>query len=103
MDNVELPALAQYKSLLNWTPEYGDFIIYSGWFSSSCGFIIDYDGESELSVIWSGVPYILLTLTPEEQKQAVKKISLTKIQSATTGTYAVQQSDKSTKEKVWFI
>ncbi len=99
-----LPPLAQYRNLADYHPVYGDFIVWSGWFTTWHGVVINYDEETnEIHVIFSGVPYLLFTLTDEEQKKETRKINLSQLKSASHGTYAVQQHDLVRNANVWFI
>lgn len=100
----DLPPLAQYKDLAEYTPHYGDTIVWSGWFSSWFGVVNDFDAETgELSVIFAGLPFLLFTMKEHEMKKELRKLALSKIQGAPHGTFAVHQHDYTRNTSLWFI
>ncbi len=102
--NTSLPPLVQYRDLTEYTPAYGDFIVWTGFLTTWCGVVANYDKETEsLSVIYNGVPFVLFTLTPEEQMQDMSEVKLGEIRNASKGKYAIQQRDPATNATVWYI
>lgn len=100
----DLPPLAQYRQLGEYIPHYGDNIIWSGWFSTWFGVVTDFDETTgELSIIFAGVPFLLFTLTPEEQTKETRKVKLSKIQSARHGTFAVNTHDYTRNASIWYV
>ena len=96
--------LAQYKQLADYVPAYGDFIIRAGWINSDVGIVSNYDKKTdELYIIFSSLPLLLLTLSPEEQQKRTEKIRLGKIKDAAKGKWAVQQHDKTHNTTIWYI
>jgi hypothetical protein len=102
-NQVDLPALAFYKSRDEWVPQYGDYLVWSRWFSTWHGLIINYNGDDLLDVIWAGVPYLLFTLSQKEQQNATKQISLSKIKRSKNGAYAIQQFNPKSSGYIWYI
>ena len=102
--NAALPPLVQYRDLTEYSPAYGDFIIWTGFITTWCGVVTNYDKEEDkLSVIYNGVPFVLFTLTPEEQIQDTTIVNLGAIRNAPKGKYAIQQRDPATNVTVWYI
>jgi hypothetical protein len=100
---VDLPPLVHYRSREEWVPQYGDYIVWSRWFSAWHGIVVDHDGSDELQVIWGGVPYLLFTMSQEEQQKETKSVSLSKIKRSGNGIYAIQQFDPKASRCVWYI
>ena len=76
-NKTSLPPLVQYKDIRNYTPAYGDFVIWSGLMTTWCGVVSNYNKESKsLSIIFSGVPFVLFTLMPSEQAKETKEMKL---------------------------
>ena len=99
-----LPPLIQYRDIASYVPAYGDFLIWTGWLTTWCGVITNFNKENnELSVIFNSVPFVLFTLSPSEQEKETKKIPLGEIKNAPKGKYAVQQRDYSTAATIWYI
>ena len=66
--------------------------------------VSNFDTETnELSIIFSGVPFILFTLDGDEQEKETKKIKLGKIRGANHGTFAVLQHDYSRNANIWYL
>lgn len=98
------PPLAHYKDISDYVPRFGDYIIWSGWFVTWHGIVSDFDDRTgDLITIFSGNPYVLLTLTPEEQKRETSRVHLSKVQGASHGTFAILQHDAERNVNIWFI
>lgn len=96
--------LAQYRPLSDYVPAYGDYVVWSGWIATWHGVVANYDPkEDELYIIFAGVPFLLFTMTEEEQKKATRKIKLAKIKNAAQGNWAVQQHLQAHNAVVWYI
>ncbi len=102
-NRVDLPALVYYRERVDWIPQYGDYVVWSRWFSAWHGIIVDYDGEDEMQIIWGGVPYLLFTMDQEQQQRETKTISLKKILNSKNGEYAIQQFDQKASRCIWYI
>ncbi len=104
MPKTETPVLAQYLNLDNYIPKYGDYVIWSGWFATWHGLVVDFDAEfQQVSIIFAGLPYLLFTLSDEEQEKETKKIPLTRIQNASRGAWAVMRHEEAKGLNVWYI
>jgi hypothetical protein len=100
----DLPPLAQYRTLSDYKPSYGDYIIWSGWLTTWHGVVTNYDDEAkELSIIFSGIPFILFTMDQDEQEKEIRKIKLSYIRGSSHGTWAVMQHDYSRNTNIWYI
>lgn len=104
IDKTNLPALAQYRSIADYIPSHGDYIVWSGWFTTWHGLLADYDRDTDtISIIFAGVPFVLLTLNEAEQEKDTKKIKLNNIKLSSHGKWAIMQLDTSRSTNVWFI
>jgi hypothetical protein len=94
--------LAFYRSLQEYKPKHGDYVVWSKWFSTWHGFVSDYDiKEDSVSVIFSGIPLLLLTMSESEQKKETRKIPLANIVSSTSGSYAILSISE--QGAVWYV
>ena len=101
---ASLPPLIQYKDLQTYIPAYGDFIIWTGIITTWCGIVTNYDKTSNsLSVIYNGVPFVLFTLSPEEQIKETQTVKLEDLKNAPKGKYAIQQRDHTNNTTIWYI
>lgn len=96
------PPLAQYKARSEYVPKYGDYIVWSKWFSTWHGFVVNYDKSSdEVHAVFAGVPFLLLTMEESDHETETVKIKLSKLRSAPNGKFAIQTMEGQTP--VWFI
>lgn len=96
------PPLAQYRQRIDYIPSYGDYVVWSGWFSTWHGLVIDYDKKTDnVSVIFAGVPYLLFTMDEKDHPKETVVIPLLKLRQAPNGLYAIAQNDG--KATVWYI
>jgi len=101
---LELPPLAQYKPRSEYSPQYGDYFIWSRWFSTWHGVVTNFDANvGELSVVFAGVPFLLFTMPENEQKKETRKISLDEVKKASNGKYAIQRHDQTQNAVIWYI
>jgi hypothetical protein len=101
---MDLPPLAQFKPRSEYRPQYGDYFVWSGWFSTWHGVVINYDqAEDEISVIFSGVPFLLFTMDEAAQKKDTKKLKLDKVRKAGNGKFAIQRHDEAQNARIWYI
>ncbi len=104
MKLFDAPALAHYKPLSDYVPAYGDYVVWSGWFTTWHGIVSNYDQETnKLSVIFSGIPFLLFTMDHTQQKVDTREIELTKIKNASQGKWAIQQHDRVRNAVIWYI
>ncbi|KKK63792.1 hypothetical protein LCGC14_2990720 [marine sediment metagenome] len=89
--------LAKYKSIRSWSPKIGDFVIYHALFWTRWyGIISEINGQF-VTLTVENLPKLLLTMTPEEQIENKKTISIARMQGARGGSYAIMQ------DGVWHI
>lgn len=100
----DLPHLAQYRSISEYLPHYGDYVVWTGWLSTWHGLVTDFDeATGDVSVIFAGMPYLLFTLTPEEQVRETRKLKLSAIHAARHGTFAVNEHDHTRNASIWYV
>lgn len=100
----ELPPLAQYFPREQYVPQYGDYIVWSRWFSCWHGVVKYFDEEAnDVHVIFAGVPFLLFTMSNEQQEKETFKIKLSELRSARNGKYAILQHNYAANANVWYI
>ena len=99
-----LPPLAFYKAIRSYMPTYGDYFVWSKWFSAWHGVVVNWDmEEGTIDVVFAGLPFLLLTMSEEEQAKETRTIKISELKNAKNGKYAVQQQDKESGQPVWYI
>lgn len=100
----DLPPLAQYKPLNEYEPTYGNFIVWSGWFTTWHGVVTDFDENTgEIVALFAGMPFLLFTLKEHEMPKATKRIALSRVQGSAHGTFAVHHHDLTRNVSIWYI
>lgn len=85
-------------------PAYADYVVWTGYFTTWHGIVSFYDRESdELHVIFSGVPFLLFTMSDAEMEKETRKIKMNKIRTASKGTWAILQHDYTKNASVWHV
>ena len=103
-NKIDMPPLAYHSTRKNYSPKHGDFVIWSKWFTTWYGVVSHYDIEAdEIYVIFEGLPFLLFTISNDQQGKLTYKIKLSDIRNAKNGQYSILQQDSSTKEGVWFV
>ncbi len=97
--------LASYNSLNNYMPRPGDYIIWSGWWSTWHGIVSRFDPTDEIvSVIFANLPAILFRMGSKEQTKETFHLDLDKIRTPTFLTsFAVHQYDKQRNSSIWYV
>lgn len=101
---TSLPPLAQYRPRSEYIPQYSDYIVWSGWFTTWHGLIIDYDKETnKIYALMSGVPYLLFTMPPIDFPKETVVLNLDQIKRASNGKFAIQHHDQAQNAVIWYI
>jgi len=96
--------LAQYKPRSEYIPQYGDYFVWSGWFTTWHGLVVNYDKRAdELYILFAGVPFLLFTMNESEQEKETRKLRLADVKAAANGKYAIQQHRPEQNAIVWYI
>ena len=97
--------LAQYRPRSQYTPIYGDYFVWSKWVTTWHGIVTNYDPMTdEISILVSGVPFLLLTMAEERQAKETIKVKLTHVRQARNGKFAILQQDKDAQNaNIWYI
>lgn len=102
--NVDLPPLANYRNLQDYVPAYGDFVVWSGWFTTWFGVVANYEQNTgDVHIIYAGLPFLLFTSTDEEQRRDTRRIQLSALRMSNKGKYAILQHDFTKNASVWYI
>lgn len=101
---LDTPPLAIYKTIAEYSPAYGDFVVWSGWFVTWNGVVSNYDEETgSIDIIFSTLPFLLFTMDPAEQAKNTKKLTLAKIRTSANGVFSVCQHNYTHNVTVWYI
>lgn len=105
IDDAGPPPLAQYTWITDYQPQYGDYVIWTGWFSVWHGFVVGYDkNNSIVDIIFAAMPLALIELQDEsEQKENTYQIDLLKIKRSKGGEWAVMRHEQAQNSIVWYI
>lgn len=95
--------LAHYKFLVNWEPQVGDFVIYHGWVYSRWYGVVSSISRTDhtVTVVKSGLPVLLLNLSPDEHAKNQEVIPIADIRNSVGGKYAAFRAVGN--NVLWFI
>ena len=103
-NQTAMPPLAQYRSRNEYKPNYGDYFVWSRWFSTWHGLIVNYDKTTdELYIIMAGLPFLLFTMPDSDYEKETVRIKLSDIKRAPNGKYAIQHHDQTQNAVIWYI
>ena len=61
MPKVEPPPLANFVSIADYVPQYGDYVVWCKWFTTWHGIVADFDvNKNEVDIIFEGTPEKML-------------------------------------------
>jgi len=93
--------LAHYKPISTWKPRVGDIIMWHGWIQHWFGIVSGINRDGTLTVVKSGLPLLLVTLSEAQVESSKFTVPLGEIHSSTGGTYAAVQVIQDTP--VWYV
>lgn len=96
------PPLVQYCDIHTYTPKYGDYVIWSKWFTTWHGVVIASDDDN-VSVIFGGLPRLLFTMDPANFEKNTFKIPLGDLRDSVPGKWAIMRHDEQSNSNVWFV
>ena len=101
---VELPPLANYMSIIDYVPEYGDYVVWCRWFTSWHGVVVGFDvNKNEVDIIFEGTPFLLLTLDTSKHEKYTRTVKLSKIKSSIRGSWAALKHDTQHNSTIWYV
>ena len=104
MPKVEPPPLANYVSIADYVPQYGDYVVWCKWFTTWHGIVADFDvNKNEVGIIFEGTPFLLFTLDGFKYEKYTRTIKLPKIRSSFKGSWAVLRHDTQRNITVWYV
>lgn len=99
---MDLPPLANYRDLSEYSPQFGDFVFWAGFFSSWVGVVQAYDPKQDaVTVVFGGLPLLLVTMSPAEQSGNSYVVPLSKIKNSVKGTWAAIRHEPNSI--IWFV
>ena len=99
---VEMPPLAHALNLADYKPQFGDFVLWSGWFSCWIGVVSDCSKNLEqISVVFAGLPILLFQMDESDQPRNTRILQLSQIRKARNGTFSILQQINNVN--VWYV
>lgn len=96
--------LAQYFSIADYMPQIGDFVVWAGWIRTWYGVVSNVsDNGNMVSIIFDGLPYLLLTQTDDEQIKNTRIMDIRQIKASSHGKWSIQKHDKAHNATIWFV
>jgi len=86
--------------ILLYQPAPGDYIIWSRWFSTWHGFLVDMDKDT-LTFIMAGLPSLLVSLS--NSGKSMVKLNLIDIRNSTGGKFAIIRHIREQDRMMWYV
>lgn len=101
---VGATSLAQYADRGSYQPRIGDFLVWSGWLSTSYGVVDGISSSGDvLHAIFEGLPVLLFTIAPDQRDRHRKDIKVSDIRESRPGSWAILQHDHQHNSQVWYV
>jgi hypothetical protein len=88
------------QSILQYQPVYGDYLIWSKWFSTWHGFLYE-QKDSTLTFMMAGLPVFLTNKSGRGQKSIM--LDLNKIRNSKGGKFAVIRYERDKGLPIWYV
>lgn len=88
------------RPIVSWSPRHGDYLIWSGWFSTWYGVLIDHPTSDECVFTVAGLP---LLLVDSSRSKAVCRLSTDEIRSSRSGRFAIIRQSYDTQVPIWYV
>jgi len=88
------------ESILKYQPIYGDYLIYSKWFSTWHGFLFEVQ-KNDLTFMIAGLPVFLADRNGKGQKTIT--IDLNKIRNSKGGKFAIVRFERDKELPIWYV
>lgn len=89
------------SSILSYKPLYGDYLIWSRWFSTWHGFLVDFNNPDDCVFVLAGLP-ILLVNTNGGSK-SIKSIALDRIRNSKGGQFTIIRHTNDRSLPIWYV
>jgi len=102
MPEIQVPPLAVYRSIADYIPTYADFVIWTRWFRTWYGVVVDFDADKQqVAVAFENTPRLLFTMHEDEIRNSLVILSLPDIRKRKRGRWYVQKTNDN--QNVWYI
>lgn len=89
------------SSILTYKPLYGDHLIWSGWFSTWHGFLIDFKNPNDCVFIVAGLPILLANR--DGTGKSIKRLNLDDIRNSKGGKFAIIRHNHENSLPTWYL
>jgi len=89
------------STILTYQPLYGDHLIWSRWFSTWHGFLIDFKNPDDCTFVVAGLPLFLVN--QDGLGKSIKRISLNQIRNSKGGKFAIIRHLNEHSLPIWYV
>ena len=97
----DLAPACHTSSILTYKPLYGDHLIWSGWFSTWHGFLVDFKTPDDCTFMVAGLPILLAN--QDGSTKSMKVISLQEIRNSKGGKFAIIRHSNEHGLPTWYL
>lgn len=99
MIKFQSPAIT--SPILIYQPVFGDYLIWSKWFSTWHGFLVEFDTKDVVTFVMAGLPSLLVSQTTVGK--SIVKLNLTDIRNSKAGKFAIIRHSPEQNRMVWHV
>jgi hypothetical protein len=89
------------QSILTYVPLYGDYLVWSKWFSTWHGFLIDYRQPSDCTFMIAGLPALLVRT--DGIGKSIQKLNLEELRNSRGGRFTIIRHSHEHSLPIWFV
>jgi len=87
--------------ILMYQPMFGDYLVWSKWFSTWHGFLIEFDNKDVTTFIMAGLPSLLVSQI--SSSKSIVKLNLTNIRNSKGGKFAIIRHSPEQNRMIWYV
>ena len=89
------------QSILTYSPVYGDYLVWSKWFTTWHGFLVDFDQKGDCSFVIAGLPIFLVN--QNLSNKSIKVLKLDKIRNSGGAKFTIIRHTNEYDLPMWFV
>lgn len=98
---VKFQAPATTSPILSYQPVFGDYLIWSKWFSTWHGFLVEFDTKGTVTFMMAGLPSLLISQS--SAGKSIVKLDLTDIRNSKGGKFAIIRHSPEHNRMLWYV
>ncbi len=99
MTNFQAPCVT--SQILLYQPIFGDYLIWSKWFSTWHGFLVDLDTKGTATFLMAGLPSLLVS--DSNIGKSMVKIDIIDLRNSKGGKFTIMRYSPESNKWIWYV